>query len=308
MKTIATRARAAIAVLLALALALSIAACGSSSHDNSSVTLTIASSGYPEEPTILGEIYGQALEKAEYNVDRQLGSEAETQARIDLKQGLISGYPIAIKYALIYFAGVEREDVPTSEPEALEQLEADLEKDGLVAFPPAPYVNAYTVGTSRKLADKLGLKDISSLQGKSKGLVFSGPPECHEIIECEPGLKKYYGLEFKSFASRYLGNRFLVLQKGKADLSMVFTTDSPLAGKSEFVTLEDDKHAFPAGGQTVFITSQSAVEEAGPDFEKTVVEAQSGLTLPVMRKLNAEVELEGKSPATVAKRYLQSQE
>jgi osmoprotectant transport system substrate-binding protein len=307
MKTITTRVHAAIAIALVLALALSIAACGSS-HDNSSVTLTIATPGYPEEPKILGEIYAQALEKAGYEVSPQLALESETKAKVDLQRSVISAYPLSIKLALIYLGGVEREDVPTSESEALKELEAYLEKSSLVALPPTPYANPYTVGTTRKLADKLGLKDISSLQGKSKSLVFSGPLECSELVECTPGLKKFYGLEFKSFVPKYLGSQYEVLESGQADLSMLHAAEAPLAGKSNFVILEDDKHALPAGSKTVLLTSQDTVEEAGTDFQTAVVDAQRGLTLPVMRRLNAEVELEGKTPKAVARSYLQEQQ
>lgn len=53
------------------------------------------------------------------------------------------------------------------------------------------------------------------------------------------------------------------------------------------------------------MTRPKLVEEAGPDFEATIVAAQKGLTLPVMQRLDAEVELEEKAPAKVAAGYLQ---
>jgi osmoprotectant transport system substrate-binding protein len=309
MKTTATRTRAMVAIALAMALALSVSACGgSSSADNKDVILTIASSNYPAEPTILGEIYAQALEGAGYAVKRELGNVSEAQAEAALESGQISAYPLSIKVALLYFPEIEREDIPTEEEQSLEQLEVDLEKNELTNFPPAPYINSYTVGTTRETADRLGLKAISDLEGKAEGLVLSGPPECPEFIECIPGLKKYYDLEFKSFVSEYLGGQYAVLEDGRADLSMLFTTDPQLAGKSKYVALVDDKHVFPAGGRTVLITTQKIADEAGPDFEQAVLEAQQGLTLVAMRKLNAEVELEGKQPAAVAKHFLETQQ
>ena len=46
-------------------------------------------------------------------------------------------------------------------------------------------------------------------------------------------------------------------------------------------------------------------KKAGPDYEKTIVEVQKGLTLPVMQELDARVELEKQSPAKAAAAYLE---
>jgi glycine betaine/choline ABC-type transport system substrate-binding protein len=71
-----------------------------------------------------------------------------------------------------------------------------------------------------------------------------------------------------------------------------------------FVILEDDKHVFPAGN-VIFVTSPKVVKEAGPDYEKTIVEVQKRLTLLLMQELNSRIEMEEKSPALVAAEYLE---
>ena len=97
-----------------------------------------------------------------------------------------------------------------------------------------------------------------------------------------------------------------MLEKGQADLSILFTTDPQLsAEKDKFVILEDDKEVFPAGN-VIFVTKKSTAEEAGPDYEKTIVEVQEGLTLPVMQELDARVELEKQTPKEAAAAYLKS--
>jgi len=99
-----------------------------------------------------------------------------------------------------------------------------------------------------------------------------------------------------------------VLEKGQADLSILFTTDPQLsAEKDKFVILEDDKHVFPAGN-IIFVTKKSVAEEAGPDYEKTILQVQEGLTLKVMQELDARVELEKETPKAAAKAYLESAE
>ncbi|HEY6549586.1 MAG TPA: glycine betaine ABC transporter substrate-binding protein, partial [Solirubrobacterales bacterium] len=124
--------------------------------------------------------------------------------------------------------------------------------------------------------------------------------------DCLAGLEKYYGLKFKSFTPVDIGLRYTVLEKGQADLSILFTTDPQLsAEKDKFVILKDDKLVFPAGN-VLFVTKASTAKEAGPDYEKTIVQVQKGLTLPVMQELDARVELEKQTPKQAAAAYLKS--
>ncbi len=320
MRTTSKRGRAVAAVLLALFLSLGVAACGSSDDSstesgeegggaivsnpkNGKVTLTIGSKNFPEQE-ILGEVYTQALQAAGYKVKTDLNLGSETVALQTLKSGQISGYPEYASTALTSFFGLEPEDVPAAAQPAYEKAKAEFEKEGLTAFPPTPFASANAVGTLKKTADELGLKTISDLEGQSEKLTLYGSPECRQRIDCLAGLEKYYGLKFKSFTPVDIGLRYKVLETGQADLSILFTTDAQLsAEKDKFVILEDDKKVFPAGN-VIFVTKASTAEKAGPDFEKTIVEVQKGLTLPVMQELDARVELEKQSPAKAAAAYL----
>src|SRR6478609_7867158 len=321
MRTKSTRLRAAGALLLALALSLSVAACGSSDDssseteesngsaaivsnpENGKVSLTIGSKNFPEQE-ILGEIYTQALAAAGYKAKSDLSLGSETVALKAVKTGQISGYPEYASTALTSFFGLEPEEVPTDATEAWEKANEEFEKEGLVAFEPTPFESANAVGTLKKTAEKYGLEDVSDLEGVSEKLSLYGSPECRERIDCLAGLEKLYGLHFKSFTPVDISLRYTVLEKGQADLSILFTTDPQLsAEKNKFVILEDDKHVFPAGN-VIFVTKKSTAEKAGPDYEKTIVQVQKGLTLEVMQELDARVELEKQSPAKAAAAYL----
>jgi osmoprotectant transport system substrate-binding protein len=322
MRTRTTRLGALAAMLTALVLSLGVAACGSSSDTtgestaaetaegaiasnpaNGKVSLTIGSKNFPEQE-ILGEIYSQALAAAGYKTKSDLNLGSETVALKTLKSGQISGYPEYASTALTSFFGLEPEEVSSNADEAYEKAKAEFEKEGLTAFPPTPFASANAVGTLKKTADELGLKTISDLEGQSEKLTLYGSPECRQRIDCLAGLEKYYGLKFKSFKPVDIGLRYTVLEKGQADLSILFTTDPQLSAESDkFVILEDDKEVFPAGN-VIFVTSQKVAEEAGPDYEKTIVQVQKGLTLPVMQELDARVELEKKTAKEAASEYL----
>jgi glycine betaine/choline ABC-type transport system substrate-binding protein len=319
-----TRLRAAVALLLALALSLGVVACGSSDDNSSSsneesgeagaivsnpknakVSLTIGSKNFPEQE-VLGEIYAQALKAAGYEVKSDLNLGSETVAHQAVKSGTISGYPEYASTALTSFFGVEPEEVPAEATPAYEKAKVEFEKEELTAFPPTPFASANAVGTTVKFAEKEGLKTISDLEGKSESMTLYGSPECRQRIDCLAGLEKYYGLKFKSFHPVDIELRYTVLEKGQADLSILFTTDPQLAAeKDKFVILEDDKEVFPAGN-VIFVSKESTVEKAGPDYEKTIVQVQKGLTLEVMQELDARVELEKQTPKEAAAAYLKS--
>jgi osmoprotectant transport system substrate-binding protein len=313
----------AFAMLAALALATGVSACGSSSDSSSSeggsegggaivsnpangkVSLTIGSKNFPEQE-ILGEIYAQGLKAAGYKVKSDLNLGSETVAHKAVQSGAISGYPEYASTALTSFFGLEPEEVPSDANEAWEKANEEFEKEGLTAFPPTPFASANAVGTLKKTAEKYGLKDVSDLEGVSEKLSLYGSPECRQRIDCLAGLENLYGLKFKSFHPVDISLRYTVLEKGQADLSILFTTDPQLAAESDkFVILEDDKHVFPAGN-VIFVTTPKVVEKAGPDYEKTIVEVQKGLTLEVMQELDARVELEKQTPKEAAASYLKS--
>jgi osmoprotectant transport system substrate-binding protein len=325
MRTKTTRLSLLVACLgLALVLSLGVAACGgsddttgestsaetseggaiASNPDNGKVSLTIGSKNFAESE-ITGEIYAQALAAAGYKIKTDLSLGSETIALKTLKAGQISGYPEYTSTALESLFGLEPEEVPAEAEPAYEKAKAEFEKEGLTAFPPTPFSSANAVGTLKKTAEELDLETVSDLEGQSEDLTLYGSPECRQRSDCLAGLEKFYGLKFKSFKPVDIGLRYTVLEKGQADLSILFTTDPQLAAESDkFVILEDDEEVFPAGN-VIFVTDQAVVKKAGTDYEKTIVQVQEGLTLPVMQELNARVELEKKSAKEVAGEYLQ---
>jgi osmoprotectant transport system substrate-binding protein len=321
-RTTSNRARATIAVLLALFLSLGVAACGSddddsttnggegggaivSNPDNGKVTLTVGSKNFTEQ-IVLGEVYAQALEAAGYKVDKRLNLGSETVARQAVKSNQISGYPEYVSTALTSFFEVEPEEVPADATEAYEEAKADFEEEGLTAFPPTPFASANAVGTLKKTAEERDLKTVSDLEGQSEEMTLYGSPECRQRIDCLAGLEKLYGLKFQKFVPVDIGLRYTVLDKGQADLSILFTTDPQLSAQADkYVILEDDEEVFPAGN-VIWVTTPEVVEEAGPDYEETITQVQEGLTLKVMQELGARVELEKEPAAKVAAEYLES--
>lgn len=306
-----------------LAMALGLVACGSDDSGNGSSddstaasggsieantanadtpTLTIGSKNFTEQ-IVLGEIYAQALEAAGYNVKTDLNLGSETVALAALKKGEISGYPEYISTALTSFFNTAPEDVPGDVNGAYEMAKKDLAKDGIVALEPTPFASANAVGMLTSKAEELGVTKVSDLAGKSQDLKLYGSPECRQRIDCLLGLQQNYGLDFKSFTPVDIGLRYEVLDKGQADLSIVFTTDAQLGDSDKYTILEDDKGVLPAGN-VIFLTKQKTIDAAGEDYTSTIEMVQEGLTEKVMQELDARVDLDKEQPADVAHDYL----
>ncbi len=315
----AVRARAGFLLAVAAILAVAIAACGgggettggtSGSSDNliqsnpanKDVKITVGSKNFTEA-LILGEIYAQGLQAAGYDVSTKLNLGSETIAKKAIEDGEISGYPEYTSTALGSFFQVPANKIPSDAQQAYEMAKADLAKEGLVAYPPTPFADSNAVGLLTSTANKLGVKTISDLKGKSQDLVLAGSPECRERIDCLAGLEKNYGLRFKAFKPVDIGLRYTVLDKGDADLSILFTSDAMLANSDKYTILEDDKGLIPAGN-VIFIASKKVADEAGPDFGATIEKVQGNLTLPVIQELNSRVDIEKQEPSKVAHDYL----
>jgi len=265
--------------------------------------LTIGSKNFTEQ-IVLGEIYAQSLEAAGYNVATDLNLGSETVALAALRNGEISGYPEYISTALTSFFDTAPEDVPGDANGAYEMAKQKLAGQGIEALPPTPFASANAVGLLTSKAEELDVTTISDLEGKSQDLNLYGSPECRQRIDCLLGLQQNYGLEFASFTPVDIGLRYEVLDKGQADLSIVFTTDAQLgAGDDRYTILEDDKGVLPAGN-VIFLTKPETIEKAGPDYAATIELVQEGLTEKVMQELDARVDLDKEQPAQVAHDYL----
>jgi osmoprotectant transport system substrate-binding protein len=312
------------ALLAALVLALGVAACGDDdddegdsgeetteasstaieeNSDNNGIALTIGSKNFTEQ-IILGEIYAQGLEAAGYDISTDLNLGDEVVALKALESGEISGYPEYTSTALTSFFKFAPEDVPSDAQAAFEESQDDFEAEGLVSYPPTPFSSANAVGLLTSTAEDLGVTSISDLEGQSQDLDLYGSPECRQRIDCLVGLEENYGLEFKSFTPVDIGLRYEVLDKGDADLSILFTTDAQLFVSDDYTILEDDQGVLPAGN-VIFVATQEAVDEAGPDFGETIENVQGNLTLEVMQELNARVDIDREKPEDVAREYLE---
>jgi osmoprotectant transport system substrate-binding protein len=273
-----------------------------SNPDNAGVKIVVGSKNFTEQK-VLGEIFAQGLAAAGYDVSTELNLGDEQTALKAVKSGTIDAYPEYTGTALGSFFDVASKDIPTDPDAAFDQARDGFAKQDLTALPPTPFTSSNEVGVTSEKAEELGLEKISDLEGQSEDLTLYGSPECRQRQDCLLGLQEVYGLEFGKFTPVDINLRHEVLEKGQADLSIVFTTD-PQIERNDIVLLEDDKGMFPPYNSTLVVRDET-VEEAGPDLENVVAQVEEGLTGEVMSELNARVDLDKKTPKQVATEYLQ---
>jgi osmoprotectant transport system substrate-binding protein len=268
---------------------------------NAEVQMTIGSKNFTEQK-VLGEIYAQGLEAAGYTVNKDLNLGDEKTALAALKAKEIDAYPEYTGTALLSFFGKQADELPKDPQAAYEEAKAGFEAQNLVAFPPTPFTSSNEVAVTQKTAEELGLKTISDLKGKSQNLTLYGSPECRQRLDCLLGLQQVYGLKFKKFTPVDLAQRHEVLTSGRADVSIVFTTDPQIQRENE-VLLEDDQGMFPPYNSTLVMRKEVA-DDAGEDLPRAIELIQEQLTDENMQELNARVDLDKKDPAQVAREYL----
>ena len=268
---------------------------------NAQTTLRVASKNFTEE-FILGEIYAQALRAGGYKVRKRLDFGSELVAFKGLKDDEIDAYPEYTGTALTTFFGVQPDKIPKDEQEAFEQARDGFAEAGMTALPPTPFTNSNAVGMTQARAAELGVQTISDLRSKAGRLTLSGSRECRRRLDCKLGLEQVYGLRFGRFLPTELPERHSVLTSGKADVSIVFSTDGQIAA-DDLLVLEDDRQLFPPYNVT-FVVRDEAAEAAGPDLPKIVAQVQQDLSTKVMQELNSRVDLDKEKPAAVAREYL----
>jgi osmoprotectant transport system substrate-binding protein len=274
-------------------------------HDsNAAVTLRIGSKNFTEQE-VLGEIYAQGLAAAGYKVQARLDLGDQDALLRAVEKSRIDAYPEYTGTALLAFFGKRSDDIPRGDQAAYEEARAGFaaEHPPLVAYPPTPFTSSNEVAVTRATARRYELRKISDLAKVAGRLTLWGPPECRRRHDCLLGLEQAYGLHFKRFMPVSIGRRHAVLKSGQADLSIVFTTDPQIKRDGE-VLLKDDRGLFPPYNSTL-VVRKPVSDQAGPDLGRTVKLLQEQLTAENMQELNARVDLDHKSPAEVAKEYLQ---
>ncbi|MGI8728575.1 MAG: glycine betaine ABC transporter substrate-binding protein [Solirubrobacteraceae bacterium] len=295
------RARAtAIAVLAALMLA-SCGGDGSSSDDAIAEPVVIGTKNFTES-VILGELYGQALRAEGVSVELQRSVGSTEVINVALRDGLLDMYPEYIGVLLAEVHKIVKR--PASAREAYGRAKNREEKRGFTLLEPTRLSNENALAVTRSFSRRRGARSIADLKTLRPRPLIGAAPEFQNRFEGLVGLRRRYGLTRPRFerVDTNKGRQYPLLESGRLDVALVYTTDPQLAGE-RYVLLSDPQGIF-AEQHVAPLISQQILSEKGPRLARTLNAVSAVLTTPVMRRLNAEAA--DLSPAQVADRFLRA--
>jgi osmoprotectant transport system substrate-binding protein len=264
--------------------------------------VVIAAFDFPESQ-LLVELYGQALEATGVPVRRELGLGTREFVQPALQQGLVDLVPEYGGSALTFvtLGSVE----PSADGERTHvELERSLAGRGITVLAASPAQDRNGLAVTGATAAQFGLHAISDLVPHAPDMVFGGPPECQDRPLCLPGFQRIYDLRFQEFLPLDAGGPLTLqaLRSNSVDAAVVFTSDG-VAERDGLVILEDDRRLQPAENVTPLVRTE-VLERIGPSMAATLNAVSAALTTEALTAMNAEVAVDGRTPAAVAADWL----
>lgn len=178
------------------------------------------------------------------------------------------------------------------------------ERKNITWLKPLGFNNTYTLTMRKAQVDELGIETISDLIPISSKLTFACEAEFVERPDGLPGLEKAYsGLKFSKVSSMDAGLMYGAVRDGQVDVIDAFATDGRIS-VFDLKVLRDDKKFFPPYFAAPIIRNDTLKKY--PELEGILNKLADKLTDEEMAQLNAQVDLEKKSPQTVANGWLKS--
>jgi len=294
------KTRLAIALAGTAVAALALAGCASSdplsgdstdggSTDDSS-TIVIGSQDYYSN-AIIAEIYAQALEGADFTVERKFNIGQRDAYVPSLEDGSIDLFPEYTGNLLQYF---EPDTTATTSDDVYAALQ-DALPDGLSVLDQSSATDQDSYNVTAAFAEENGLTSIADLAGID-GLVLGGAPELEERPYGPTGLKDLYGVtvSFNPTADTTVDE----LVAGNIQVANVYSAD-PRIKTEDLVTLEDPKGLFLASNVVPVVNADIADEIAD------VINAVSAALTPEgLVALNVESTVDQRSPEDIAADWL----
>ena len=265
--------------------------------------VTLGTKNFTEQ-YVLGQLYRQALEAKGYRVvlKNNIGS-SEIVDRV-LTSGGIDMYP---EYTGVIVQELAREKRrPRSPGETYRRAKAFEASRGFGMLRPSPGSDVLANGVRPEYARRHGLRTTADLK-RVGPFRYGGAPENRERFQGAVGMVEVYGLTKLRYVPIPIEERYEALAAGKADVVGVFSTEAQLAEKGKVVVLGDPKGIF--GFQNIApVVKKSVLTRQGPEFAAALDAVTAKLTNQALREMNAEVDLNGRDPAAVAREFLQKNE
>lgn len=256
------------------------------------------------EPEILINMYKYLIEEeTDLQVELKPGFGKTSFVFQALTSGNIDIYPEFTGTAISEF--LKENAKSTNREEVYQQAkEGLLQQYDLVMLQPMQYNNTYALAVSKELAEQYQLETISDLKAIEDEVKVGFTLEFSDREDGYRGIQSLYGIEFPNLVTMEPKLRYVAVESGEINVVDAYSTDSELQ-LYELKVLQDDKNLFPPY-QGAPLLRKDTVEQY-PDIVEALSKLAGKITDDEMRQMNYQVNVEGKSPAEVARNYLQQE-
>ena len=262
--------------------------CGDATAADNATPLVVGSKRFTES-YILGEILAQTLVAGGRPATHRPGLGNTGILEQALASGAVDLYPE-------YTGTIVRELLKRDGNPSLDELNRWLAPKGLRAAVPLGFNNTYALAMTSARARALGIARISDLfKPAASGLKLGFSHEFLERADGWPALDKAYGGRAGAPVGLDHGLAYDAVAAGRVDVIDVYATDAKL-GRLGLTVLEDDRGFFPKYDAVVLM--RAAVDAAPLAALAGAIDART------MIAMNGEVELDGRSFADTAKKFL----
>jgi osmoprotectant transport system permease protein len=240
------------------------------------------------ESYLLAEMFAQLLEARGFRVDRRLGLGATEITFEALRTNAIDAYPEYTGTGLLAILGEQ----PSKDPRAvyLKVVREFQDRWGVRWLPPLGFQNTYAIAVRRETAQRLGLRTLSDLARVSRTLSAGLTPDFIGRPDGLPGLRKAYGIRFRSVRALVPAVKYQALAAGEVDVIDGYSTDGFIA-RYDLVVLEDNRAFFPPYEAAGVVSA--ALQRELPTAVAALTELSALLTESDMRLLNRRIEVDG---------------
>jgi osmoprotectant transport system substrate-binding protein len=187
-------------------------------------------------------MYAQALEAKGYRIERFINLGGTLIAHQAVVSGKIDMYP---EYTGTALAAVVKGKLTNDADDVYRQVREYYDRTlGLTLLNQSRMNNGYVLVVLPETAAKYSLKTMTDLAKASKQLVLGAGAEWADREDGVPGLKKFYGIEFRDVKYMITALKYQALKERQVDVINGFTTDGQISAM-KLVRLVDDRNFWP---------------------------------------------------------------
>lgn len=251
------------------------------------------------ESYLLAELFAQILEARGLRVTRTFGLGGTEIVFPALQQGAIDVFPEYTGSGLLVILKAPMATDPAAVFGTVSREFAARYDARWLA--PLGFENTYAMSVRTEMAARLGLRTLSDAARVSGQLRAGFTADFIGLPDGLPALRRTYGLAPKSVSALAPALKYQALVAGDVDIIDAYSTDG-LLDRYPLTVLADDRRVFPPYDAAAVVRGALARDQ--PAAVAALGELSGRIDVARMRRLNAQVEVEGRAVAEVARAAL----